>query len=176
MIPIEMEAHVQHEIALPCSPEVAFRYFADNDDLLRDFLGRDRVERLTCGAYRVSLAPHGALGFSLSPRFDVAFQNHPPDRIAMHSQEAVLLDASHHGSQFDAGFTGEAQFLPASQGCVVACQASMRVSLGIPAWAALLIPPQALQRAGSGIMKTAMHALAGRLGPLLRRGLASSRA
>lgn len=173
MIPLDLEASVDHEIRLSVTAAEAFQFFSGNDSLLREFLGAERVERLGSGIYRVQLNPHGAFGWKVQPRFDVQFTDHPPDRIEMRSLEASLLPGSAATSRFDAGFRGFAEFLPAPTGCRVVCEAAMQVTLGVPDWVRLVVPPATLAHVGNGIMRTAMHSLAVRLGPLLERGLAT---
>ncbi|MEB3221484.1 MAG: DUF1997 domain-containing protein [Candidatus Sericytochromatia bacterium] len=176
MTPVTLRARVSHDVRLACPAEEAFAFFAGNDALLREFLGEDRVERLPDGAYRVALSPHAALGVSLRPSFDVAFVDHPPDRVVMRSLAARLLEGSaHRPADFDAGFEGEAHFVPEGPGCVVVCRAVMRASFGLPAWLAPVVPVAAFEAVASGLMQAAMLALAGRLGPLLERGIARRR-
>lgn len=173
MIPLDLEAAVHHDINLTTTPQEAFDFFSGNDALLREFLGAERVECLGDGVYRVQLNPHGAFGWRVQPRFDVKFIDHPPDRIEMRSLQASLLAGSSPTTRFDAGFRGNAHFLPAPVGCRVACAATMQVTIGVPDWIHLLLPPAALAHLGNGVMRTAMHSLAVRLGPLLERGLAA---
>ncbi|MEB3330153.1 MAG: DUF1997 domain-containing protein [Candidatus Sericytochromatia bacterium] len=169
-----LRARVAHDIRLACSPTEAFAYFAGNDALLREFLGQDRVERLSAGTYRVALNPHGALGLSLRPSFDVAFEDLPPDRIVMRSLAARLLEGSdHRPDDFEAGFEGQARFVAEGDGCRVACAASMHASFGLPLWLAPTAP--AFEAVAGSLMQAAMAALAARLGPLLDRGIALRR-
>lgn len=173
MIPLDLEASIEHDIHLTASPQEAFDFFSGNDSLLREFLGAERVESVGDGVYRVQLNPHGAFGWRVQPRFDVKFIDHPPDRIEMRSLSASLLPGASSTGRFDAGFRGFAEFLPAPGGCRVACEAVMQVTIGIPDWVRLLMPPGALAQLGNGIIRAAMHTLAVRLGPLLEKGLAA---
>jgi hypothetical protein len=151
-------------------PDVAFRYFARNEGLLKQFLGEDRVEPLGDGVYRVRLNPHGALGLTLQPSFDVAFIEHPPDRVEMKSLRASLVESSHDDAGFEAHFEGEARFTPAPAGTAMACSARMQVNLTLPhvlAW----MPAAPLEALGNGLIHTAMSALAHRLVPLMQRDI-----
>lgn len=173
---VALEARIEHEIRLACGADEAFAYFARNDELLREFLGRDHVERLADGTYRVAVHPPGALGVSLRPCFDVAFLDHPPDRIEMRSLRATLHEGSpHRPDDFDAAFDGEALFRPTAQGCAVACTAHVRVTFGLPGWIAPLVPVPVFESVANGLVRTGMLALATRLGPLLERGIARAR-
>ncbi|MEB3283827.1 MAG: DUF1997 domain-containing protein [Candidatus Sericytochromatia bacterium] len=174
MIPLDLEATVRHDIRLPVSPGEAFEYFSGNDDLLREFLGAERVESLGQGCFRVRLNPHGAFGWRIQPCFDVKFVDYPPDRIEMRSLEASLMSGSANTTRFDAGFCGTAHFRQDPRGCCVSCEASMQVTIGIPDWVRMLMPPGALAQFGNGMIRAAMQGLAARLGPLLERGIAAS--
>jgi len=156
---------------LPYPPDVAFRYFARNEDLLKQFLGEDRVEHLGDGVYRVRLNPHGAMGLTLQPSFDVAFIEHPPDRVEMKSLRASLVDSSHADAGFEARFNGEALFKPVAAGTALACSAHMAVALELPAFLAWM-PTAPLEALGNGLISSAMGALAHRLVPLMQRDLA----
>jgi hypothetical protein len=159
---------IAFELAHP--PEVAFRYFAQNEDLLKQFLGRDRVEALGDGVYRVRLNRHGALGLTLQPSFDVAFIEHPPDRVEMRSLRASLVESSHGDAGFDATFEGEARFTPCPAGTAMACTAGMQVTLTLPAVLAWM-PAGPLEAMGNGLINTAMSALAHRLVPLMQKDI-----
>jgi hypothetical protein len=165
---------------LPHPPDVAFRYFARNEDLLKQFLGQDRVEALGDGVYRVQLNPHGALGLTLQPSFDVAFIEHPPDRVEMKSLRASLVDASHQDAGFEATFAGEALFTPVPAGTGLSCSSRMQVALSLPGFLAWM-PAGPLEALGNSLIHTAMSALSHRLVPLMQRdierwvGLPSSR-
>lgn len=177
MSALNLGSRTEQRIAVGFPAEVAFRYFAQNEALLKQFLGADRVERLEPGVFRVKLNPHGALGLTLRPTFDVRFTEHPPDRVAMRSLRASLAETTHADTDFEATFTGEAHFEPAASGCTLNCWADMRVVLGLPAVLAWM-PTGPLEVLGNGIIHAAMHGLASRLGPVLdadiRRWAASS--
>ena len=170
MTTLRLGGRTEQRIALPYPPEVAFRYFAQNEELLRQFLGEDRVEGLGGGVYRVRLNPHGALGLTLRPTFDVQFIEHEPDRVEMTSLRASLAETTHLDAGFDARFTGEARFQPAPGGCRMDCWAEMAVELALPgalAW----MPAAPLEAVGNGIIHTAMSTLASRLAPVLQHGI-----
>lgn len=156
---------------LPYPPDLAFRYFAHNEDLLKQFLGRDRVEALGDGVYRVRLNRHGALGLTLQPSFDVAFIEHPPDRVEMKSLRASLVESSHGDAGFEATFEGEAHFAPCPAGTAMACTAAMQVALTLPAVLAWM-PAAPLEAMGNGLIQSAMGALACRLVPIMERDIA----
>lgn len=170
MTTLRLGGRTEQRIVVDFPPDVAFRYFAQNEELLRQFLGEDRVEALGDGVYRVRLNPHGALGLTLRPTFDVQFVEHPPDRVEMKSLRASLAESTHHDAGFDARFTGEALFHPHPAGCRMDCWAEMAVELALPgalAW----MPAAPLEAVGNGIVHTAMNTLAGRLAPVLQHGL-----
>lgn len=170
MASLNLAGHVVQELTLPDPPDVAFRYFAKNEDLLKQFLGQDRVEPLEDGVYRVRLNPHGALGLTVQPSFDVAFIEHPPDRVEMRSLRATLLETSHDDAGFDAHFDGEARFLASDSGTRVICGAHMRVTLGLPAFLAWM-PTGPLEAIGNGIIQAAMQGLSLRLVPIMQRDI-----
>lgn len=170
MSALNLHGHVEQRFTLEQPPDVAFRYFANNEDLLRQFLGHDRVESLGGGVYRVRLNPHGALGLTLRPSFDVLFDAKPPDRVEMRSLAARLAESSHADAGFEASFTGEARFLPDGAGTAVTCWARMEVTLGLPAVLAWM-PTEPLQAIGNGIIHPAMAALAHRLVPIMQRDI-----
>lgn len=168
---LQLGGRVEQAFGLPYPPEVAFRYFARNDDLLKQFLGEDRVECLEDGVYRVKLNPHGALGLTLQPSFDVAFIEHPPDRVEMKSLRATLVESSHGDAGFEARFEGEARFLPdEAGGTEVTCQAAMHVELELPAFFAWM-PVAPLEALGNSLIQAAMQGLSGRLVPLMQRDI-----
>lgn len=173
MTALRLRGEVEQAIPLAYPQELCFSFFARNEDLLRRFLGEDRVTVLEPGVYRVRLNPHGALGLTLRPSFDVAFDEVPPDRVEMRSLAARLDESSHHDAGFDARFNGLARFDPAPEGaCVMHCAARTEVDLALPALLAWM-PKSFLEGVGNGIVQTAMHALASQLGPLLRREMAA---
>ncbi|MDB5096745.1 MAG: hypothetical protein JWM80_1166 [Cyanobacteria bacterium RYN_339] len=159
------------DFALPYPPEVAFRYFARNEGLLKQFLGEDRVDNLGDGVYRVRLNPHGALGLTLQPSFDVAFIEHPPDRVEMKSLRASLVEASHDDTGFEARFEGEANFKQVPEGTLLRCSSRMDVALTLPGFLAWM-PAAPLEALGNGLIQTAMGALSHRLVPLMQRDIA----
>jgi hypothetical protein len=161
---------VEQSFPLEQPPAVAFRYFAQNEELLKQFLGGDRVQALGNGVYRVKLNPHGALGLTLQPSFDVQFTEHAPNRVEMRSLGARLVEASHDDTGFQADFEGEALFLNDPVGCRVNCWARMRVDLALPAFLAWM-PVGPLEAIGNGIIGPAMQALAQRLVPLMQRDI-----
>lgn len=171
MTTLRLGSRTAQRFAVAQPTETAYRYFAGNEELLRSFLGQDRVEFLGDGVYRVRLNPHGALGLTLRPTFDVQFIEHPPDRVEMRSLRASLAESTHADAGFDATFTGEARFEPAAEGCTLVCWAEMQVDLALPfmlAW----MPAPPLEALGNGIIHAAMSGLASQLGPVLNRGIA----
>lgn len=170
MSSLNLHGRVEQSFTLEQPPEIAFRYFARNEDLLRQFLGQDRVQTLEDGVYRVKLNPHGALGLTLQPSFDVQFTEHPPNRVEMKSLGARLVESSHDDAGFQAHFDGEALFMHEGAGCRVNCWARMRVELALPAFLAWM-PVGGLEAIGNGIIGPAMHALAQRLVPLMQRDI-----
>jgi hypothetical protein len=167
---LRLGGRTAQRLAVGQPPEVAFRYFAGNEELLRSFLGEDRVAYQGDGVYHVRLNPHGALGLTLQPTFDVQFVEFPPDRVEMRSLRAALAETTHVDAGFDARFTGEARFEPAPAGCTLVCWAEMQVELVLPAVLAWM-PTAPLEVLGNGIIHAAMNGLAGTLGPVLNRGL-----
>ena len=175
---LDLGGHTAQAFVLEQPPELAYRYFANNEALLKQFLGEDRVAYLGDGVYRVALNPHGALGLTLRPSFDVAFIEHPPDRVEMRSLRAQLLEASHLDAVFEARFEGEARFEPHPHGTRVACWAHMHVTIGLPP-AFTWMPTRPLQALGNGIIQAAMGTLAKQLVPIMQRdirGWAAARA
>lgn len=170
MTTLRLGGRTEQQILVDHPPELAFRYFAQNEELLRQFLGHDRVEGLGDGVYRVRLNPHGALGLTLRPTFDVQFVEHPPDRVEMRSLRASLAETTHDDAGFDARFTGEARFGPHPRGCRIDCWSEMAVDLTLPAMLAWM-PAPPLEAIGNGIIQTAMHTLAGRLAPVLQQDI-----
>lgn len=170
MSELHLHGHVEQAFKVDQPPEVAFRYFARNEDLLRQFLGHDRVECLEDGVYRVKLNPHGALGLTLRPTFDVKFTEFPPDRVEMRSLRASLLETSHEDAGFEAHFEGEARFAPDGAGTWIVCWAKMRVALGVPGFLAWM-PTGPLETLGNSVIHPAMAALAHRLVPLMQRDI-----
>lgn len=166
---LKLSGAVEEAFTLAPAPEVCFRYFAQNEDLLKQFLGDDRVERLEAGVYRVKLNPHGALGLTLQPSFDVAFIEHPPAKVEMRSRGARLESASHQ-TEFDAQFTGEARFESHPDGTLVVCWSRMEVELALPDFLAWM-PTGPLEAIGNGIIEPAMRTLARRLVPIMRRDI-----
>lgn len=167
---IRLSGRVEEPFTLEVAPESAFRYFAKNEELLKQFLGADRVERLDDGVYRVMLNPHGAMGLTIQPTFDVAFIEHPPNRVEMKSLGARLVHTTHDDTGFDARFTGEALFEPHVAGTLVRCWAKMEVELTLPGFLAWM-PTAPLEAIGNGIIEPAMSTLARRLVPLMRRDI-----
>lgn len=170
MSTLQLGGKVNQTFDLPDAPEVAYRYFANNEELLKQFLGQDRVAQLEYGVYRVKLNPHGALGLTLQPSFDVAFIEHPPDRVEMKSLRASLVESSHGDAGFDAHFEGEALFSPSGDGTRVACAASMQVRLTLPAVLAWM-PARPLEAIGNGIIQAAMQTLSLQLVPIMQRDI-----
>jgi Protein of unknown function (DUF1997) len=168
---VNLHGRVEQRFQLEHPPGIAFRYFARNEDLLKQFLGADRVENLENGVYRVKLNPHGAMGLTIQPSFDVQFIEHAPNRVEMKSLGARLVQSSHDDAGFKAHFEGEALFLPDPVGCRVNCWARMRVELALPGFLAWM-PPAPLEAIGNGIIAPAMQALAMRLVPLMQRDIA----
>jgi hypothetical protein len=167
---LEFGNHVTQAFGVPDAPDVAFQYFARNEELLAQFLGPDRVEQLDDGVYRVKLNPHGALGLSLQPSFDVAFIEHAPNRVEMKSLRASLVESSHGDAGFDARFEGEAVFTESGDGTQVNCWASMSVSLTLPSVLAWM-PKTPLEAIGNGIVQAAMQALSLRLVSIMQRDI-----
>lgn len=170
MTVLRLGGRTDQRIVVEYPPETAFSFFAQNEELLRQFLGEDRVELLGDGVYRVRLNPHGALGLTLRPTFDVQFIEHPPGRVEMKSLRASLAESTHLDAGFDARFTGEATFHPHPAGSRMDCWAEMAVDLTLPA-ALAWMPAPPLEAVGNGIIHTAMHTLAGRLAPVLQHGI-----
>ena len=167
---LNLHGRVEQRFAVEYAPAIAFRYFAGNEDLLKQFLGEDRVEYLGDGTYRVKLNPQGALGLTIQPSFDVQFVEHPYNRVEMRSLGARLVEASHQDAGFQAGFNGEALFYEHPVGCEVHCWARMHVELALPAVLAWM-PPAPLEAIGNGIIGPAMQALAQRLVPIMQRDI-----
>lgn len=167
---LNLHGRVEQRFAVAYAPAIAFRYFAGNEELLKKFLGDDRVSYLGDGTYRVKLNPQGALGLTIQPSFDVQFVEHPHSRVEMKSLGARLVEASHDDAGFQAGFSGEALFCEHPQGCEVTCWAHMQVELALPAVLAWM-PLQPLEAIGNGLIGPAMHALAERLVPLMQRDI-----
>jgi hypothetical protein len=167
---LHLKGYVEQPFTVDYPPHLAFAYFAKNEDLLRKFLGEDRVEVIDDGVYRVKLNPHGAMGLTLQPTFDVQFIEHPPHRVEMKSLRASLLEVSHGDAGFDAKFTGEAHFAEAGPGTFITCWSQMEVKLGLPgflSWA----PVELLATVGNGIIQPAMAALAWRLVPIMQKDI-----
>jgi hypothetical protein len=167
---LNLHGRVEQRFAVDYEPAIAFRYFAGNEDLLKKFLGDDRVTYLGEGTYRVKLNAMGAMGLTLQPSFDVQFIEFPHTRVEMKSLGARLVEASHDDAGFQAGFEGEALFAEHPQGCEVTCWARMHVELALPAVLAWM-PLQPLEAIGNGIIGPAMHALAQRLVPIMQRDI-----
>lgn len=170
MTVLNLKGYVEQPFTVDHPPEIAFAYFAKNEDLLRKFLGEDRVKMIEDGVYRVKLNPHGAMGLTLQPSFDVQFLERPPDRVEMQSLRASLVESSHDDANFEAKFTGEAHFAPAGPGTLITCWSQMEVKLVLPgflSWA----PVELLQTVGNGIIQPAMQALAWRLVPLMQKDI-----
>lgn len=170
MSELHLHGRVEQRFQLDYPPAIAFRYFARNEELLKQFLGADRVEILGAGIYRVKLNPQGAMGLTLQPSFDVQFIEHAPNRVEMKSLGARLVQSSHDDAGFKATFEGEALFLDDPAGCKVLCWARMRVDLALPSMLAWM-PPAPLEVVGNGIIGPAMQALAMRLVPLMQRDI-----
>ena len=167
---LHLHGRVEQRFQLEQPPVAAFRYFARNENLLKQFLGGDRVENLGGGIYRVQLNPHGALGLTLQPSFDVQFIEHAPNRVEMKSLGARLVNSSHGDAGFKAQFNGEALFVHDPAGCRVNCWARMRVELALPSFFAWM-PPGPLEAIGNGIITPAMQALAMRLVPIMQKDI-----
>jgi hypothetical protein len=167
---LALQGAVQQAFELAYPPAVAFSYFAQNEDLLKKFLGHEHVEKIAPSTYRIRLNRHGALGLSLQPVFDVAFIECPPDKVEMRSVDAQLLQASHEVPGFEAHFEGQALFEPEPFGTRVVCQARMKVSFALPTFFEWM-PVGPLEAVGNGVIHPAMKALALRLVPLMQKDI-----
>jgi hypothetical protein len=166
---LSLSAYTERTVPMNGDPETVARYFSQNESLLAQLVGPDRVDRLGEGLFRVHTRGFAALGLEVTPSFDVAFTD-LPGVIRMASQRCHLL----HGEQFDleASFEGEAQFHPAAHGTALFCWTEARAELDLPPW--LSFAPRSLVTSTlEAIMHGALEAMSGRFVPLIQRDFAA---
>lgn len=164
---VELEAYTERTVSLPAPPELVARYFAQNEALLSDLVGKEHVTALGDGRYRVATRAFSALGLAVTPSFEVAFVDHP-GVTHMASQECRLVSSSAMDLDLEARFEGEAQFHPAPEGTRLFCwtQAHARLKLpGLVAW----MPRPVVQAALQSLMRGAMEATSSRFVPLIQK-------
>jgi len=164
---LELDAYTERTVSLPAPPEVVARYFAQNEDLLSDLVGKEHVTNLGGGRFRVATRSFSALGLTVTPAFEVEFVDHP-GVTHMASQECQLIGSNAMDLDLEARFEGEAQFHPAPDGTSLFCwtQAHARIKLpGFLAW----MPRPVVHAALQSLMKGAMEATSSRFVPLIQK-------
>lgn len=164
---IELEAYTERTVPLPAPPEVVARYFAQNEELLGELIGKEHVTALGAGRYRVATRGFSALGLAVTPAFEVEFVDHP-GVTHMASKECHLLSSSAMDLDLEARFEGEAQFHPAPGGTALFCwtHAHARVTVpGLVAW----MPRAAVHGALQALMKGALEATSSRFVPVIQK-------
>ncbi|HEY9854090.1 MAG TPA: DUF1997 domain-containing protein [Stenomitos sp.] len=164
---IELDAYTERTVILPAPPELVGRYFAQNEDLLSDLVGKEHVTALGAGRYRVATRGFSALGLTVTPAFEVEFVDHP-GVTHMASQECRLLESNAMDVDLEASFEGEAQFHPAPEGTSLFCWTQAHARIKLPAFLRWM-PRPVVQGALQALMKGAMEATSSRFVPLIQK-------
>lgn len=166
-MPIELEAYTERTVGLSAPPDAVARYFAQNEDLLGELVGKEHVTPLGNGRYRVATRGFSALGLTVTPAFEVAFVDHP-GVTHMASQACHLVSSNALDLDLEARFEGEAQFHPAPEGTALFCWTHAHARVRLPGFLAWM-PRSVVQAALQGLMKSALDATSARFVPLIQK-------
>lgn len=162
---VELTAYTERTVGLNAPPDVVARYFSQNEELLAQLVGPERVQRLEPGLYHVETRGFSALGIDVTPSFEVAFADRP-GVTHMASRQCHLLHANAFEFDLSASFEGEAQFHPAPDGTELFCWTHAVARLHLPPW--LSLAPRTLVKSTlEALMHGALETMSGRFVPLI---------
>lgn len=161
---LSLEGSTERHLIVPAAPQEVAAFFSQNEALLRQLVGTERVIALGGNRYRIETRRFEALGLAVTPCFDVRFED-LPDRTLMRSEACRPLSSSHLDLAMEAEFQGEARFTPHDEGTLLECRTEAQVRLQPPR-ALRLTPTFVLRGLGNALLNTAMEALSSRFVPL----------
>jgi len=171
---LALEGEISREISLSESPEKVADFVRGNEGLLYRILGRERVDPVGPALYRFRLYQLGALGVSLRPAFDMLFERSGDLLLKMTTVGFSFLEGSHRDMAMDAKVWARAALEAIPEGTLALVQASVRVSMEVPA-VLRLVPRRMLEIAGNALLDTTMRSFADRALPIVKSELEAVR-